>query len=120
MTRRVAVVLGLTFLALVAATLWVPTWEEERLLDGNRHDTGRVNPSVKYVAIWHAMTQRVPVQTDIIRWDPGVTPDPTAGFGAVRIRRVQWALVLASYIGIAALGALLALVLRTRQARGAA
>ena len=104
MNRHVAIALVCTFLALVAATVWVPLYPGQPGSDwpwDMRWDHSR------YCPVWKVGT---------------VTASVTVmGFGTVTgSGTLLWELLLATVVGIIAIGGRLAMLLRTRATRGPA
>ena len=111
MTRQVAVALVCTFVALVAATLWVPTSRE-------RFTTEYYPPDARGVATEISTSHIATEYRFVLAGDVAILSRMrTFPF---RESHIRWRWLGAELLAIATLGGLLALVLRTRQARGAA
>ena len=112
MKRRVAVVLVLTFVALVGATLWVPITyanaEPGLILDG----------VADHRPLW-ALHLHDP-DDEWHRHPPSPSNWCRNCLGGVGAERISWPAFGIYASVIVSLGGLLALVLRTRQARGVA
>ena len=114
MSRRVAVVLGLTFVALVGATAYVPT-------DTTRSTVVRRSrpapPSASgYSGRFGGLANFESFTAYSWAWQLGTSEIPNV----TTSRSLRWRVLIPELLVIVALGGLLALVLRTRQARRAA
>ena len=119
MNKRVAIILVCTFLALVAATAWVPVEPRTftRYSDGPVNPargwtpiTGHLAPTYQFDWAWHVGVDACTCQASAFRdFVPGDYP-----FGDATIR---WPWLAVEVLLIVSLGGLLALFFRTRAAR---
>ena len=128
MSKRGVAVLVCTFLALVAATVWVPVVPRITLsLSPGPQAWGLRDPAIMWLPAPSVEWERIDLvmqghdPSAVYRDGMWVAPPPIAGGlykkGAAELR---WGALALTHSVLVAIGGLLALLLRTRAARGAA
>ena len=113
MNRRVVIVVGFTFCALVAATVWVPTDSVRSVVTRQQ---GPVVRSGRFEGRFGGSSTLTFSEEHSWVWQVG----ESASGGESTIRTLRWRALVLELLVIIALGGVLALFLRTRALRAAA